>query len=347
MGAAIRNAETAHAYFPLPASGRSAIHGKTLAVSALLSGGAPYAHAVLTNAAILIANLILLAGPRAAQLVKALAARTTLALRTLHTHAVGMHAVALVTDLAIVRAIAIGAVFRVTPPIGAIETGFTGHVDARTSLANTVDAHLTRAKAAHVAAVGGVAETTGTPLSLGAGHANTTALHALLVDTDLPIAGAFLGLAVDRVALSGRATLSLRTGHLYATGRQTFLVDTDLSDAWAIPPHAVFREAFPSSAGSTLGAIPVYAVDFHAGFLFTDESLRTIAHQAIEGQAIAAYDDPVLALVVVDAAGGTSPTGSLRFDGLHVPLLVHPILVHSSTGAGKNARRRPGGISLF
>jgi hypothetical protein len=304
MGAVIRNAETAHAHFPLPASGRSAIHGETLAVSALLSGGTLEAYAVLANATILIADFVLLAGPGAAQLVETLAARATLAIRTPHTHAIGVHATALVTDLTIVRAIAIEAVLRVTPPVGAIETGLTGYVDTGTPPADTVDAHLPRSEAAHIGAVGGVAESTGAPLPLGAGYANATALHTFLVDADLPIAGAFLGLAVDRVALSGRATLSLRTGHLYATGRQTFLVDANLSDARAIPPHAVFREALSPGAGSTLGAIPVQAGDFHAGFLLTDESLRAIAHQAIEGQAIAAHDNPVLALVVIDAAGG-------------------------------------------
>jgi hypothetical protein len=304
MGAVIRNADAAHADLPISASGRGAVHGKTLAVRALFAGRAHDAHAVLPDTTVLVANLVLLAGPGAAQLIETLSARTALSVRTLHAHAVGVDALTLVADFAVIRTIAIGAILRVTPAVGAPKPVLAGHIDTRTSPADAVHANLTLAKAAHIAAICGIAEAAGAALSLGAGHPHATALHAFLVDADFPVTGAFLGLAVDGIALPGRTALPLRTGHTHAAGRLALLVDAHLSLAGAIPPDAVFRIALSPGAGGSLRAVLVQAGDLHAGFVFADETLGTVAHQAVERQAITAYYNPVLAYVVINSPGG-------------------------------------------
>jgi len=304
MGTVIWNADAAQANLPIPATGRPAVHGKTLAVRAFFAGRTLDTHAVLPDTAVLEADLILLADPGAAQLAEALTACAAHPIRAFHAHAVGVDALTLVANLAVVRTIAIRAVYRVAPTVGAQEPGLAGHVDTGTPLANAVDAHLPLPEAARIDAIGGIAETTGAALSLGAAHTHAVALHAFLVYADLPVARALLGLAVDWITLPGRAALSLRTGHIHATGRQALLVNANLSHARAVPPYAIFRVAFASGAGSTLRAVPVQTGNLHAGIILADESLGTVANQAVEGQALAAHDYPVLALLVMYGPGG-------------------------------------------
>jgi hypothetical protein len=303
VGAVIRNALPAHAHLSLPAPGCGAVHGKTLPVRAFLPGRALDPDAVLPDAPALIANLFLLTDPVAAQLIETLTPRTTLSRRTLHAHAVGVDAVTLVTDLTIIRAIAIGAILRITPSIGAPETGLAGHIHTGAPPADTVDAHLSLAETPHVATVGGIAETARAQLAFRAGHPHATPLHAFFVDAHLPVPGALLGLTVYGIALPGRTTLAIRAGHFHATGRLALLVDADLPDSRTIPPHTVFRVAIPACAGGPRRAILVQAGDFHAGLVHADEPLGTVAHQAVEGKTIATYDNAVLAFVIVDGAG--------------------------------------------